>query len=141
MVTVLREALEIYIELGDRELMGKAFNELADSLFSAGRLEEAAETARLGLSHLTDVSAHRARLFATLGNVLTVAQGFAPARDCERARTLGSEALEIYSRIGMRRQVELAQSLLDKAAGQQRPAGRNLCLGPVEQCAARYRVV
>ncbi len=34
-LTVLGEALEIYIDLGDRELIGKAFNELADGFFWA----------------------------------------------------------------------------------------------------------
>ena len=38
----------------------------------------------------------------------------AAAGDLESARTLLSEALETYSRIGMRRHVELAQTLLDK---------------------------
>jgi tetratricopeptide (TPR) repeat protein len=39
----------------------------------------------------------------------------AASGDRENARTLLSEALETYSRIGMRRHIELAQALLDKA--------------------------
>ena len=39
----------------------------------------------------------------------------AASGDRENARTLVSEALDTYSRIGMRRHIELAQALLDKA--------------------------
>jgi tetratricopeptide (TPR) repeat protein len=64
----LGEALEIYVSLGDREMIGRSFTELSDAFFFAGRLEETAETARRGLAYLkSDVSADRVRLFATLG--------------------------------------------------------------------------
>src|SRR5260370_26542394 len=62
------EALEIYVSLGDREMIGRSFTELTDAFFFAGRLEETAETARRGLAYLkSDVSADRGRLLATLG--------------------------------------------------------------------------
>jgi hypothetical protein len=41
----------------------------------------------------------------------------AASGDREKARTLISEALETYTRIGMRRHAELTQALLEKAAG------------------------
>jgi tetratricopeptide (TPR) repeat protein len=92
-LTVLGEALRIYIDLGDRELIGKAFNELADSFFWASRFQDAIETARRGLSYLKDVSADRARLLAILGNALTVEAGYEPAHEA-----LG-EALNIASQL------------------------------------------
>ena len=92
-LTVLGDALKIYIDLGDRELIGKAFNELADSFFWASRFQEAAETARRGLNYLQDVSADRARLLAILGNALTVAAGYGLAHEA-----LG-EALNIASQL------------------------------------------
>ena len=64
----LREALEIYINLDDREMVGRSFTELTDALIWAGRFQEATETARRGLAYLqADVSADRARLLAALG--------------------------------------------------------------------------
>jgi predicted ATPase len=64
----LHEALDIYINLGDREMVGRSFTELTDALFFAGRLQETAETARRGLAYLqADVTADRVRLLATLG--------------------------------------------------------------------------
>jgi predicted ATPase len=92
-LAVLGEALEIYIALGDRELIGKAFNELADSFFWASRFQETAETARRGLAYLQDVSASRARLLAILGNALTVIEGHKAAH-----QALG-EALNIASQL------------------------------------------
>ena len=67
----LREALEIYINLDDREMIGRSFTELADASIWAGRFQEATETARRGLAYLqADVSADRARLLATLAQAL-----------------------------------------------------------------------
>ena len=64
----LREVVEIYINLGDREMISRSFTDLTDALFFAGHLQETAETARRGLAYLqADVSADRVRLLATLG--------------------------------------------------------------------------
>ena len=92
-LAALGEALEIYILLGDRESIGKAFNELADGFFWASRFQEAVETARRGLNYVPDVSADRARLLASLGNALTVAEGYAPAHQAL------AEALNIASQL------------------------------------------
>src|SRR5260370_11472693 len=63
----LRKALEIHIQMGDREMMGASFSELAQALISAGRFDEAAEIAQRGLTHLQgDISAYRVHLFAAL---------------------------------------------------------------------------
>src|SRR5712664_1722486 len=44
----LREVVEIYINLDDREMIGRSFIELTDAFIWAGRFHEAAETARRG---------------------------------------------------------------------------------------------
>jgi tetratricopeptide (TPR) repeat protein len=76
----LREALEIYINLADREMIGKSFIELTDAFIWAGRFQEATETARRGLAHLqADVSPDRVRLLADLGQALAEAAGYEPA--------------------------------------------------------------
>ncbi len=81
----LREALEIYSDLGDREMIGRSFTELAEALFFAGRLQETAETARRGLAYLqADVSADRVRLLATLGLANGSARAYAPADEALR---------------------------------------------------------
>ena len=67
----LREALEIYIKLGDREMIGKSFTELADAFIWVGRSPEAAETARRGLAYLDgEISPNRVRLLAVLGEAM-----------------------------------------------------------------------
>jgi hypothetical protein len=48
----LREALQIYINLGDREMVSRSFTELTDAFIWAGRFQEATETARRGLAYL-----------------------------------------------------------------------------------------
>ena len=64
----LDEALEIYITLGDRKMIAKSCTELAAVFVWAGRLQEAAETARRGLTYLeADVSVDRASLLGILG--------------------------------------------------------------------------
>ena len=89
----LREALEIYINLGDREMIGRSFTELTDTFIWAGRFQEAAETARRGLAYLqADVSADRVRLLAALGQARAAAAGYEPAHEALR------EALDIASR-------------------------------------------
>jgi tetratricopeptide (TPR) repeat protein len=81
----LREALEIYIDLGDREMTGRSFTELTDALFFAGRLRETAETARRGLAYLqSDVNADRVHLLATLGLANGSARAYEPADEALR---------------------------------------------------------
>src|SRR5713226_6256282 len=59
-VANLHEALEIYVNLGDRDTIVKTVNELIEALFWVGRFQEAVETARRGLTYLQgEISAHR----------------------------------------------------------------------------------
>jgi tetratricopeptide (TPR) repeat protein len=81
----LREALDIYINLGDRQLIGRSFSELTDAIFFAGRLPEATATARRGLAYLqADVSADRVRLLATLGLADGAARAYEQADEALR---------------------------------------------------------
>ena len=90
----LRQALEIYINLGDRVMIGNTSIDLIDALRHAGRFEEAAEAARHGLAYLqADISAERARLFATLGQTHALARAYEPAQEALR------EALNIASQL------------------------------------------
>ena len=90
----LREALEIYSDLGDREMISRSFTELTDAVFFAGRLQETAETARRGLAYLqTDVSADRVRLLATLGLANGAAKAYEAADEALR------DGLNIASRL------------------------------------------
>jgi len=90
----LGESLEIYISVGDREMIGRSFTELTDAFIWAGHFQEATETARRGLAHLqTDVSADRARLLAALGQARAAAGEYDPADDALR------EALSIASQL------------------------------------------
>ena len=93
-VANLREALEIYINLGDREMIGRSFTELTDAFIWAGRFQEAIETARRGLGYLeADVSADRVRLLATLGQARAAVAGYEPADEALR------EALDMASQL------------------------------------------
>jgi tetratricopeptide (TPR) repeat protein len=77
-----REALEIYINLEDREMVGRSFTELTDTFFFAGRFQEAAEAAGRGLAYLqADVSADRARLLAALGEARAATADYEPAQE------------------------------------------------------------
>jgi tetratricopeptide (TPR) repeat protein len=90
----LNEALEIYITLGDREMIARSSAELAAVFVWAGRLHEAAETAHRGLGYLeADVSAGRARLLAILG------QTHASAGIYEPAHAAVEEGLDIASQL------------------------------------------
>ncbi len=81
-VTALREALDIYMKLEDRETVVRTVNELTDALIWSGSLQEATETARRGLNYLqADISAERARLFATLGQAHALAKTYEPAHE------------------------------------------------------------
>ena len=63
-VANLREALEIYINLGDREMIGRSVTELTEALFWAGRFQEATETARAGLLTFRRMLALTGRVFS-----------------------------------------------------------------------------
>ncbi len=90
----LREVLEIYISLGDREMIGRSFTDLTDAFIWAGRFPEATETARRGLGYLqADISAHRVRLLAPLAQALAAAGVYEPAHEALR------EALNIASQL------------------------------------------
>jgi tetratricopeptide (TPR) repeat protein len=119
-LTLLGEALEIYIDLGDRELIGKAFNEMADSFFWAGRFQEATDTALRGLDYVQDVSPDRARLLAILGSVLTVTVGYESAHEAlgkalSIASQLSDSALEARL-LGMRSMVNFYHFRLRETA-------------------------
>jgi tetratricopeptide (TPR) repeat protein len=91
-VANLHEALEIYVNLGDRKTIVRTVNESTEALFWAGRFQEATETAQRGLTYLpAEVSAGRARLFATLGQARAAAGEYEPASEALR------EALSIAS--------------------------------------------
>lgn len=92
----LRAALEIYTNLGDREMIGNTFVELADTfIWAAGRFDDARETVRQGLEYLGDeVSANRARLLSVLGQASAASAGH------EKACTALREALDIASKLG-----------------------------------------
>ena len=93
-VASLREELEIYTNLGDREMIGKSFAGLADAFIWVGRFQDASETARRGLDYLgKDVSANRLQLLAALGQASAASAGREPA--CAALR----EALEIASKL------------------------------------------
>ena len=93
-VANLREALEMYVDLKDPETIVGTVSELTDALFWLGRYEEATETARRGLTYLqADVSADRARLFATLGWAYAGTRAYEPAQEALR------EALKIASQL------------------------------------------
>ena len=80
-----REALEIYINLGDREMAARRFTELAEACIWVGSSQEAAETARRGLTYLEgELSANRVRLLAVLGQALAARSGPEPAFEALR---------------------------------------------------------
>ncbi len=90
----LTEALEIHTSAGDREMIGRGFTDLADACGSTGRFREASETALRGLVYLSaDVSVHRARLLAILGQARAAAGEYQPANEALR------EALSIASQL------------------------------------------
>jgi tetratricopeptide (TPR) repeat protein len=76
----LREALEIYINLGNRELIGRSFTELADALILAGRFQEATASTQRRLAHIeADASVERAHFLAALGQASAYARSYEPA--------------------------------------------------------------
>src|SRR5260370_2403011 len=63
----LDEALEIYLRLGDREMIGKSFAESTHALTRGGRIQQGIERAGRGLAYLEgDVSVERVRLLSSL---------------------------------------------------------------------------
>ena len=95
-VANLREALEICFKLGDRKTITLIVNELTDALFWVGLSQEAIATAQRGLNYFgAEISAERARLFATIG----WAQAHKSARDYERAEEAMRHALNIASQL------------------------------------------
>jgi tetratricopeptide (TPR) repeat protein len=93
-VTDLREALDTYTSLGDPEMIGKSFAELADALTWVGRFQDALETARRGLDYLgQDISANRLRLLAVVGQASAASAGREKACDALR------EALDVASEL------------------------------------------
>jgi predicted ATPase len=90
----LREVLEIYIHLDDREMIGRSFIDLAAAFIWAGHFQEATETARRVLTHLHgEISVNRALLFAILAQALAAAGVYRPADEALR------EALNIASQL------------------------------------------
>jgi predicted ATPase len=90
----LCKSLEVYVELGDHDMMGRSFSELTDALIVAGRFQQAIETARHGLAHLgEEVSVARLRLLDGLSQALASVEG------CE----LGHEALKKAPQLTSRR--------------------------------------
>jgi tetratricopeptide (TPR) repeat protein len=90
----LHEALEIYIHLGDLEMIGSSFAELTDALIWVGRFKEADETASRGLDYLgAEVSVNRAHLLAVFGQARAVAGDYKFAKEALR------EALSIAGKL------------------------------------------
>jgi tetratricopeptide (TPR) repeat protein len=90
----MREALEIYISLDDREMIARSFTELTDASNWAGRFQEATETAERGLTYFkAHFNVERARLVAALGRARAAAGDYQTAQDALR------EALDISSRL------------------------------------------
>jgi tetratricopeptide (TPR) repeat protein len=113
----LDEALEIYINRGDLDMVGKTFTDLAAAFMWAGRYQEAAETAdrgldlaaafmwagrsqeaaetaNRGLAHMqAEVSAERARLLAAFAQARAATGVYEPAHEALQ------EALSIASKL------------------------------------------
>ncbi len=91
----LREALEIYIGLGDREMIARSFADLTDAFIWAGRFQEAIETAHRGLAYLqADVSADCGCVFSLPSDGPT-----APPETINRHKKRCQEALNIASQL------------------------------------------
>ncbi len=100
-VANLREALEIYINLADREAIVRTVNGLTDALFLIGNFQEGIETAQRGLTYLqAEVSADRAHLLSILWMAHSLARVYEPAQEkmlreaLEIARQLSDSKLE-----------------------------------------------
>jgi predicted ATPase len=92
--TNLKESVDTYFTLGDREMIARSCRALTDSLFWAGHFRDGAEVAARGLAYLeADVSADRALLLASVG------QNHAAAGCYESAHAALEEALNIASQL------------------------------------------
>ena len=89
----LHEALDIYVSLGDRVMVGKSFTELTGAFNRSGRFEEATQVAQRGLDYFSqaDAKVDRARLLASLAQAHSNAARYEPAHEALR------EALNIAS--------------------------------------------
>src|ERR1700683_3779008 len=88
-----REALETYINLGDREMAARRFTELAEACIWVGSSREAAETARRGLNYpWGGPSAQRVWVLAVLGQALV---GWGPDAAFEALREASSIASKL----------------------------------------------
>jgi predicted ATPase len=121
----MREALEIYISLDDREMIGRSFTELTDASNWAGRFQEATETAERGLTYFkAHLNVERARLVAALGRARAAAGDYQTAQDALR------EALDIASRLSdpkLTADVLSTRSLVNYAFFQLREAVEDGC--------------
>jgi len=76
------EAIELYVETGDPELIGRSFVDVVDGLMWAGRYQEVVTVGHRGLSLLAgDQSAQRVRLLCQVALVMTGAGHYEAARD------------------------------------------------------------
>jgi predicted ATPase len=126
--TNLQEAFDIYITLGDWEMVGRICTELTAVFVWAGRLQEATETARRGLAYLeSDLSADRARLLAVFGNVRAAAGSWEPANEAlQEALKIASHLSEpklVARLLGARSQVNYMFLRLSEAAADGEESG------------------
>jgi tetratricopeptide (TPR) repeat protein len=93
-LTNLNETLEMYLRLGNREMIGRSFAELTDALIWSGRIQRAIEMAGRGLAYLGgDVSIERVRLLDSLGHAHAAVATYEAADEALR------EALNLASRL------------------------------------------
>jgi tetratricopeptide (TPR) repeat protein len=93
-VADLGEAIEICFKLGERKTIAWIVNESTDALFRLGRNQEAIASARRGLDFFgAEISAERARLFATIG------WAYKSVGDYERAQEAMRDGLNIASQL------------------------------------------
>ncbi|MEW6272386.1 MAG: AAA family ATPase [Thermodesulfobacteriota bacterium] len=89
------EAIELHVEAGDRDLIGRSFNDVVDGLVWARRYRKVVKVAQRGLSLLAgDRSAHRVRLLCQVA-LITAAAG-----EYEAARDGFAEAMELAQQLG-----------------------------------------
>ena len=95
------EAIDLSVETGDRERIGRSFVDVVDGLMWAGRYPELVHVAHRGLSILAgDRSAHRVRLLCQVALVKAAAGDYEAARDglteaMAIAQELGDSALMV----------------------------------------------
>jgi tetratricopeptide (TPR) repeat protein len=95
------EAIDIYVETGDRELIGRSFTDMTDGLMWARRYRKVIKIASRGLSLLEgDRSAYRVRLLCQVALISAAAGGYDAAREgfteaMAVAQELGDPALMV----------------------------------------------